>query len=81
MQRHFSNRGEALSEVAAAKIRAHRISKPDSSQRRTRFTPERWPTRVAPSFLESEKRKPKEKREAEDGSARVLSQIAIEKFP
>lgn len=46
MQRHFSNRGEALAEVAAAKMMAHRMPVAKSSQRRSSLTPEQWKTRV-----------------------------------
>ena len=61
MQRHFSNRGEAVAEVAAAKIITHRISKPNSNPGQTRFFPERWPRRVLPSFstVVSQTRKPR----------------------
>jgi hypothetical protein len=46
MQRHFSNRGEALAEVAAGKMAAHQMPMAKFSQRGRRFTSEQWKTRV-----------------------------------
>jgi len=46
MQRHFSNRGEALAETAAAKMMAHRMPVARSSPRRSGFTPGPWKQRV-----------------------------------
>jgi len=46
MQRHFSNRGEALAEAAAAKMIAHRMPIATSSQRRSSFLPGPWKRRV-----------------------------------
>jgi len=46
MQRHFSNRGEALAGMAAAKMLAHRTPIAKSSQRRSRARPRPWKRRV-----------------------------------
>ena len=49
MQRHFSNRGEALSEAAAAKMIAYRIPRANSAfsnQRATRVMPGQHETRI-----------------------------------
>lgn len=45
MQRHFSNRGEALAEMAAAKMMAHRIPIASSGERRSSITPGQWKRR------------------------------------
>jgi hypothetical protein len=48
MQRHFSNRGEALAEVAAAKTFTHRTTWTKSAfpnQRGRGFAPEQWKPR------------------------------------
>lgn len=50
MQRHFSNRGGALTEVAATKMMAHRtppIKSVFPNQRRRSVTPGQWKPRVA----------------------------------
>ena len=46
MQRHFSNRGEAVSEVAAAKMTAHRMSAQSvfPNRRRRGVMPGQWQT-------------------------------------
>jgi hypothetical protein len=63
MQRHFSNRGEALPEVAAAKMMAHRMPLAKPSRRGSSVTPGQWKTRV-PELITTtsaaNKREPKE---------------------
>ena len=58
MQRHFSNRGEALAEMAAAKMMAHRMPVAKSNQRRSSVTPALWkrpvPEIVSPSGAKKE---------------------------
>ncbi len=49
MQRHFSNRGEALAEVAAAKMMTHRTTMTKSAfpnQRRSGMAPGQWKARL-----------------------------------
>lgn len=66
MQRHFSNRGEALAEVAAAKMMAHRTALP-----RPVFpnlcgkgvTPGQWKPRVTESIHPTNSPKKRETRE------------------
>jgi len=61
MQRHFSNRGEAVAEVAAAKMMAHHRPGAKSSQRGTRLTPAQWKIRVPDSIpVMPRKKGPKE---------------------
>lgn len=61
MQRHFSNRGEALAEVAVAKMMAHRRPRAEPGQRGTRVTPAQWKTRAPESIpVTTRKREPKE---------------------
>jgi len=61
MQRHFSNRGEALAEVAAVKTMTHRMPLAKSvfpSQRGRGVTPGPWKARVREAiFPESSPRK------------------------
>lgn len=64
MQRHFSNRGEALAEVAAAKMMTHRMPVAKSSQRGSRITPGNWKTRVPESISAMSATK---KREVKEG--------------
>jgi hypothetical protein len=63
MQRHFSNRGEALAEVAAAKMMTHRTPPLKSvfpNQRGRGVTPGPWRARVPGAiFPESSPRKTK----------------------
>jgi len=66
MQRHFSNRGEALAEVAAAKMMTHRTALPKSvfrNRRRNRATAEQWRARVVESIHSTSSPKKKEPRE------------------
>ena len=49
MQCHFSNRGEALAEVAAAKMMTHRTTKTTyalANQRRWGIAPGQWKARL-----------------------------------
>jgi len=73
MQRHFSNRGEALAEVAAAKMMTHRTAKTTyafASQRRRGVAPGQWkaqlPEATFPKSLPS-------KRESKQGSKSGVS--------
>lgn len=64
MQRHFSNRGEALAEVAAAKMMAHRVLAAKSNQRKSKLSPEQWKTGVPesiPATSATDKREPKQR--------------------
>jgi hypothetical protein len=60
MQRHFSNRGEALAEVAAAKMMAHRMPAGKSNQRKSNFTPEQWKTPVLELIPVTDRKRTKE---------------------
>jgi hypothetical protein len=67
MQRHFSNRGEPLSEVAAAKMMAHRMPPAKSvfSDKRGRgVTPGQWKTRVPESIPTTRATKKRELKES-----------------
>jgi len=63
MQRHFSNRGERLAEVAAAKMMAHRTPAAKSvfsNQRGKGVTPGQWQSRVAEAIRPTSAPKAKE---------------------
>jgi hypothetical protein len=65
MQRHFSNRGEALPELAAAKMMAHRMPEAKSRQRGNSVTSGQWKTRVPESILTTTPTKKREPKEAD----------------
>jgi hypothetical protein len=68
MQRHFSNRGEALAEVAAAKMTAHQIPIAKFSQEGSRVKPEQWKTRVPELIPVTDRTRKKEpKQEGKSG--------------
>jgi len=54
MQRHFSDRGEALAEAAAAKMRARRMPIATSSRRRSSVRPGQQKRRVPKIAFPSE---------------------------
>jgi len=71
MQRHFSNRGEALAEVAAAKMMTHRTAKTTYAfvnQRRRSVAPGQWKARLPEAtFPKSSLSKRESKDEAKKG--------------
>ena len=73
MQRHFSNRGEALAEVAAAKMMTHRTTMTKSAfpnQRGRGIAPGQWKARLPEATL------PKispSKKESKEGSKTGVS--------
>jgi hypothetical protein len=61
MQRHFSNRGEALAEVTAARALARRKAQANSAltaRARGRFTPEQWFSHPVEAIRQPKQRKP-----------------------
>jgi len=75
MRRHFSNRGEALAEVAAAKMMTHRTTKTTyafANQRRRSVAPGQWKARLPEATLP--KISPsKSKKESKEGSKTGVS--------
>jgi len=66
MQRHFSNRGEALAEVAAAKMMTHRTAKTTyafPNQRGRRIVPGQWKARIPEATLPTSSPSKKESKE------------------
>ena len=66
MQRHFSNRGEALAEVAAAKMMTHRTAKTAyafPNQRGRGVTPGQWKARLPEATLPKSSPSKKESKE------------------
>ncbi len=66
MQRHFSNRGEALAEVAAAKMMTHRTTMTKSAlpnQRRRGMAPGQWKARLPEATLPTSSPSKKESKE------------------
>jgi len=72
MQRHFSNRGEAVAEVAAAKLMAHRTPLAKCvfpNQRGRGVTPGQWKPRVAEAIHPTSS--PKKRETKENGKSGV----------
>ena len=66
MQRHFSNRGEALAEVAAAKMMTHRTTMTKSAfpnQRGRDVTLAQWKARLPEAILPTSSPSKKESKE------------------
>lgn len=75
MQRHFSNRGEALAEVAAVKMMTHRMPVAKSSQRRSRIAWKLENTSPGVDFCNecNEEKRSERGRQIRSGSAGVIS--------